>query len=99
MENKKLYSILAYIIPLWIVGLISAPNDPDVKFHVNQGIILTIAAVIVSILGTVIPFIGWFLILPLGSIAILVLAIMGIINANNGQQKELAIIGKFRILK
>jgi len=106
MENKKLYCILAYIGPLWLVGLLSAPNEPDVKFHVNQGIVLTIADVILYIVAAIFAAIlGWrgailaSLIYFVVSIAILVLVIMGIMNANNGLQKELPIIGKIKILK
>ncbi len=97
--NKKLYCVLSYFFILWLVGLIQMPNDPDVRFHVNQGIVLSIAAAIVSVLGSVIPILGWFIIAPVGGIAVLVLAIMGIINAVNNQQKELPLIGKIKILK
>ena len=41
---------------------------------------------------------GVFL-LPLLNLAFLVLAIFGIINAAQGQMKELPVIGKFRLLK
>ncbi len=95
--NKKLYSILAYLWILWLVGLIQSPNDPDVRFHVNQGIVLSIGSVILMVLG-VIPVIGWIL-APIGGILLLILAIMGIIAANNGERKELPVIGKIKILK
>jgi uncharacterized membrane protein len=92
MENNKLYSILAYICPLWIIGLISAKDDADVKFHVNQGIVLSIGWVISWILAWV--FIGYLLMIPLA-----IFAIMGIISANKGEQKELPLIGKIKIIK
>lgn len=96
-NNNKLYNILAYLGILWIVGLIAAPNETDVRFHVNQGIILTIAGVIVSIIA-LIPIIGW-IVGFVGGIALLVFAILGIVNAAKGEQKELPLIGKFKILK
>jgi len=45
--NGKLYSILAYFGILFLVGMFAAPekDDPKVKFHVGQGMILTIAQV------------------------------------------------------
>jgi uncharacterized membrane protein len=92
MENNKLYSILAYICPLWIIGLVAAKDDPDVKFHVNQGIVLTIGWVIAGFLSLI--FIGFILYIPLA-----IFAIMGIINANKGEQKELPLIGKIKIIK
>jgi uncharacterized membrane protein len=98
-SNKKLYCILSYVFILWLIGLVQMPQDPDVKFHVNQGIVLSIAGVIVSVLGSAIPFVGWFIIAPIGGILILILCIMGIIAANNNEQKELPVIGKIKILK
>lgn len=41
-DSTKIYSVLAYIWLLWIIGLVADKNNPRVKFHVNQGIILTI---------------------------------------------------------
>lgn len=96
-SNKKLYCILAYIGILWLIGLIQLPKDEDVKFHVNQGIVLSIAMVALSIIA-VIPVIGW-IVSAVGWIGILVLAIMGIIAANNGERKELPLIGKIKILQ
>lgn len=99
--NKKMYCILCYIPFLWLVGMTQMPQDEDVKFHVNQGIILTIAGVAAVIAASIfffIPVISTLLYLA-GSIGWLVLAIMGIMNANNGVQKELPLIGKFQIYK
>ena len=50
-SNEKLYSILSYIPFFWVIGLIAKPEKYNeyVKFHVGQGIIITIfwAAVLV----------------------------------------------------
>ena len=96
-SNKKLYCILAYIGILWLIGLIQLPKDEDVKFHVNQGIVISIAMVALRIIA-IIPVIGW-IVSAVGWIGILVLAIMGIIAANNGERKELPLIGKIKILQ
>lgn len=42
--NEKIFSILSYIGILWLVGLLVTPEKEDskVKFHVGQGIVLTI---------------------------------------------------------
>ena len=52
-----------------------------------------------QVVGILIPIIGWFLILPIGTIAIIVLAIMGLIHASKGETKKLPIIGGFEIIK
>jgi len=98
--NKKLYSILSYF-SLWIIGLIQLPQDEDVKFHVNQGIVITIAWVAYGVLSFIfwlIPVIGWILNIAI-PIALVVLMIIGAIAANKGERKELPLIGKIKIIK
>ena len=96
-NNNKLYNILAYVGILWLVGLIAAKDEPDVKFHVNQGIVLTIAGFVAGILN-IIPILGQILCLVI-CLVLFVFAIMGIVNAAKGEQKELPLIGKIKILK
>jgi uncharacterized membrane protein len=99
-EKNKVMGIVGYIIPiLFFIPLISdAKNSPFAKFHANQQLNLLLAAIVVNIVGGVIPIIGWFIILPLGSIFLIVVAIMGIINAAKGEMKELPLIGGFKLI-
>ncbi|MDP4119931.1 MAG: hypothetical protein Q8876_02610 [Bacillota bacterium] len=55
-NNSKLYKILSYISILWIIGLVVSPekNQPSVRFHVGQGIVLTIFSVVLKIVVTII---------------------------------------------
>ncbi|MDD5146853.1 MAG: DUF4870 domain-containing protein, partial [Candidatus Pacebacteria bacterium] len=78
-----------FFIPL----LTDAKNDPFVKYHVKQGLVLFIGWVIEMFVG-VIPFLGW-VIAPLLGIFLLVLFIVGIVNAINGQEKPLPVVGGF----
>jgi uncharacterized membrane protein len=100
-EKNKAMAIVGYIIPiLFFIPLISdAKNSPFAKFHANQQLVLLIAWVVVNIVGTVIPILGWFIILPLGTIFLLVIMIIGIINAAKGKMKKLPAIGGIEILK
>lgn len=60
-SNIRLYSILSYIGILWIVGILVKEKDNDiVRFHVGQGIILTILTVIVNTISAVVGFIVGF---------------------------------------
>lgn len=97
VEKNKIMAILAYI--LFLIPLLAAPNSPFAKYHANQGLLLFILAVVVNVAGTLIPFLGWFIILPFGYIAVLILMIMGIINAANGEMKPLPLIGQYQLLK
>lgn len=101
VEANKAMAIVGYILPiLFFVPLLSeAKNSAYAKFHANQQLNLLLAAIAVNVVGTIIPILGWFIILPLGSLAILVIAIMGIINAAKGEMKALPIIGGFSLIK
>jgi uncharacterized membrane protein len=100
-EKNKAMAIIGYIIPiLFFIPLVTeAKNSPFAKFHANQQLNLLLAAIAVNVVGTIIPFLGWFIILPLGSILIIVLAIMGIINSAKGEMKKLPIVGGFELIK
>ena len=93
-EKNKMMAIIGYIIPiLFFIPLVTeAKNSSFAKFHANQRLNLLIAAIVVNVVGGIIPFLGWFIILPIGSIIIIVLAIMGIINAAKGAMKRLPMI-------
>jgi len=102
VESNKVMAIVGYIIPiLFFIPLLNeeSKKSPFAKFHANQQLNLLLAAVAVNVVGTVIPIIGWFIILPIGSIILIVLAIMGIINAAKGSMKKLPMIGGFQIIK
>lgn len=100
-EKNKAMAIIGYILPiLFFIPLVTdAKNSAFAKFHANQQLNLLLAAIAVNIVGTIIPILGWFIILPLGSIALIVIAIMGIINAAQGQMKPLPLIGGFTLIK
>ncbi len=96
-QQNKVMAMLAYV--LFFIPLLAAPKSPFAKYHANQGLILLILAIAVNVIGGVVPFLGWFLILPIGSIAVLVFFVMGIINASNGVMKPLPVIGGFTLIK
>ncbi|MDD5489153.1 MAG: DUF4870 domain-containing protein [Candidatus Moranbacteria bacterium] len=100
VEKNKAMGIVGYIIPiLFFIPLVTdAKNSPFAKFHANQQLNLLLAAVVVNIVGGIIPFVGWFILLPLGTIFLIVVAIMGIINAAKGDMKALPLIGGFKLI-
>lgn len=86
---------LAYvtIIPA-IIFLIVEPYNKNsyVRFHSWQSIFLGIAAFAINIVLTAIPIIGWILI-PFIALAFLVIWVIVLIKALNGQRFKLPIIG------
>lgn len=85
-------AVVAYII-FFIPLLTDAKNDPFVKYHVKQGLVLFIGYVVEIFVG-MIPIIGWIL-YPLLGIFLFIMFIIGIMNAVGGKEKPLPIIGGF----
>ena len=91
--DKKWTGILSYAGgSCWIAWLVAflAGDKENAKFDLNQGLILSIAGVVC----TIIPVIGWIV-----GIVVLVFSIMGIINAAKNEEKALPVIGSWKILK
>ena len=96
-SEGKLWAVLAYllgIIGFLLVFLIKKDNQ-FAMYHAKQSLVLFIAGVIVSVVGGMIPIIGWFIILPIGSLIVLILAIIGIINAVTGKEKPVPLLGQY----
>lgn len=85
-------AILAYIL-FFIPLLTDAKNDSFVKYHIKQGLLLFILWVACWIIA-IVPFVGR-VISPILSIFGVILMVIGIINASQGKEKELPIIGKY----
>jgi len=83
-------AIVAYLI-FFVPLLTEAKNDPFVKFHVKQGLVLFISYIVDMFIGLV-PILGW-IIAPILFLVLIVLLIIGIINAAGGKEKELPLIG------
>lgn len=100
-DKNKAMAIIGYIIPLlFFIPLVTdAKNSPFARLHANQQLNLLLAWIIVQVVGTIIPVLGWFIILPIGSIALIIFAIMGIVNAAKGEMKKLPVIGGFELIK
>ncbi|HEX3012357.1 MAG TPA: hypothetical protein VHQ70_10070 [Syntrophomonadaceae bacterium] len=96
-EKNMVMGILAYI--LFFIPLLAARNSKFAMYHANQGLLLFLTALLVNIAGGIIPILGWFLILPLGNLLVLILAVIGIINAAQKQEKPLPLIGKYELIK
>lgn len=103
VAQNKLVAALAYVGPLVIVPLLAAPNSKFARFHTNQAIVLFLVFFIVYCglwVFSLIPFFGCLLI-PFhfaAWLAVVSLAVIGVINAANGNANPLPWIGHYRIL-
>jgi uncharacterized membrane protein len=96
-EKNTGMAIVAYIL-FFIPLLIGAHKDPFVKFHVKQGLVLFCIAIIIWIIAAIIPWYWWwnlFWIVRILQLGLLVLVILGIINASQGKEEPLPIVGQF----
>lgn len=84
---------LAYIGPLVIVSYIMGKDNPFVKFHIKQGLVLLVIEVALWFLGSML----WAFLPLLGivNLALFVVAVIGIVNAANKKEQELPLVGSF----
>jgi uncharacterized membrane protein len=97
VEEGKACAALSYILVgiIWYFVDEAMRKNEFAKFHAKQGLVLIITWIILSIVASVIPFIGWFILWPIFGIFCFVLFILGLINSLNGAEKELPVIGSF----
>ncbi|MFT4532481.1 MAG: putative membrane protein [Candidatus Saccharimonadales bacterium] len=95
VEANKVNALLSYFGILILVPLLSetAKTSPYAKFHMNQGLVLTLAGFVGGFIFWV-PLIGW----AAGAFYI-VLWFMGLISAANGDMKKLPVIGDIVLIK
>lgn len=90
-SKNTLMGILAYIGPLVIVSYITAKDDPFVKFHIQQGLVLLTIEIVFSIISKMI----WplFIISALINLGTFILSIVGIVNVAQGKKENLPVVG------
>lgn len=113
IEQNKIMGVLSYLSWLVLIPLFAAPKSKFARFHANQGLALAIVevvwwiatAILTAVLWAILGYSAWGIyslittLLGLVNIFFVVLAILGIVNAANGNAKALPIVGKFKILK
>ncbi|MCZ8514112.1 hypothetical protein O9H85_17105 [Paenibacillus filicis] len=97
VQANKWAAVLAYI--LFFLPLLAAKNSRFAMYHANQGLLLLLAAIAANIVLGLIPLLG-LLLVPLANLGVLVLTIIGILNAASGFLKPLPVIGSlFTLIK
>ena len=100
--NYKTDAIISYIpfVCLYEILINKWKKSEYLKFHVNQGLVLTLLWFLSLILNRsffsniFISFMSYLLIC-----CCLLLSLFGIVNTNNGESKELPLIGKIKLIK
>ncbi|MBC3900222.1 hypothetical protein [Acetobacterium malicum] len=102
-EEGKIMAIFAYII--FLIPLFAASDNQFARYHTNQGVVLFLAWLALTVAGIiigVIPVIGWILSTILFSavpLAFVGFAIYGIINVIQLEAKPLPFIGGITLIK
>jgi uncharacterized membrane protein len=89
--------VIAAVGYIWILFLIPMFLKKDSEFcqhHAKQGLVLFVFSLIVTVLGSI-PIIGWLIIMPIGWIIVIVLMLLGIVNALRGSTWEMPYLGKY----
>lgn len=93
VEANKAIAAIGYLGILCLIPLLAKKNSPFAQHHGKQGLVIVIAWLILFV-ANVIPFLGqiaWFV----GSLLLLALVILGIINALNGKFWEMPFLGEY----
>ena len=111
IENGKLLAVLSYIGVLALIPYFVEKKNPYVKDHAKIGMNLFLIEAIIGVgLSAVAAVCAMTIILLWISIIIailewafgivsIVISVIGIINACNGEAKDLPIVGKYKLIK
>lgn len=96
--DKKTTGVVAYITIFgWFVAYLAGDRE-NAKFHLNQGLVVDLAFLALAALAKMpIGIVRWFA--ALLEIFVLVFCIMGIVYAAQDQEKEIPLLGSFKLLK
>jgi uncharacterized membrane protein len=101
MDGKTIAIISYFTLIGWIIAFVmySSNKSQLAIFHIRQSLALIIVGVLCYIIQLIllfVPFIGWIIsfLMIFAGIGILVLWIMGLIAAINGEEKPVPVIGK-----
>jgi uncharacterized membrane protein len=93
-HDPKILAALGYFWILFLIPLVAKKEDSFCLHHGKQGLVLFIFSLLVCLLDSL-PVIGWLLILPVGWVIVVVLSVLGIINALRGEMWEMPYLGKY----
>ncbi len=94
--NKRTTDIVAYLTYVGLLIALVAGEREQSKFHLNQSLVIWLAGTVVGLVSRL-PLIGWII----GSVGGLFCGIcwfIGIINAIQGVEREVPVLGQIRLL-
>jgi len=93
-EHTTLMGILSYLGILVIIPFLMAKENPFVKFHIKQGLVLVAIQLLVWLLSETFLFKIDSLV-PFVQIVLFILSVIGIVNVLKKRERELPFVGSF----
>ena len=92
IKDNKIFALLSYIGPLFLVPILAAPKSKYARFHANQGLVLFLAEIIIAVPLEILGWLNGFIFGNLGDtflgwlsfIPSLVGAVLGLIGFCTG---------------
>ncbi len=95
VDEGKAWAFIGVFLGIigFVLVLLAKKENKYARYYATQGLVLTIAYVIIAIVK-MIPMIGMF-IFGIGLIILIILWIIGMVYALSGERKRIPLIGEF----
>lgn len=95
--NKHVTDIVAYLSWPGLLVAFFAGDRYASRFHLNQSLVIWIASTLIGVAAKWVPLFGWLVGL-VGGLFCALCWFIGFINACQGVEKEVPLLGQFKIL-
>ncbi len=112
IDKSAFFAPIAYLGILFFIPLLIRPNSAFTKYHVNQGLVLLLAAlatdIAILLLVLVLNLVNFWIfptflfttfLFMVCNLFFVSCIIIGAYNATGGYAKEIPLVGRFRIIK
>ena len=93
MQEDRLIAAIGYLGILCLVPLLLKKNSAFAQHHGKQGLVILMAWLILWV-GNIVPILGQ-IVWTLGTLVLLMLIILGMVNALQGRMWEMPVLGKY----
>ena len=94
--NKRTTDVVAYLTWVGLLIALVAGDRYESRFHLNQSLVIWLAGTVLGMVAGV-PLLGW-LIGAVGSLFCVICWFIGIVNAIQGVEKEVPLLGQIHLL-
>ena len=94
--NKRTTDVVAYLTWVGLIIALVAGDRYESRFHLNQSLVIWLAGTVLGMVAWV-PLLGW-LIGAVGSLFCVICWFIGIVNAIQGVEKEVPLVGQIHLL-